>query len=185
MRRPACADLQGFKTDLRYFHAAEHVAARLRNVEPTDKILLEKLKAECLAKIDELEKSPEDSQSVQWVIPFSLYAAEIYEKQFIYGGMYKHASDARAAFVKLKERGVEIGPGTPFNVWRRCAMQHCVRALEKMLEVGMHQQWVMEMEKAAGGSDWEGTEDEEGEDSEEWETETENGIDDAEPSGES
>jgi hypothetical protein len=178
------ADDQVFKTDLRCRAAARHVAARLRSIEPNDKILLEILQNKCLVEIAELEKTPNDLQAVRWLIPFSLYLAETYERQFLYAGMYKHATTARNAFEKLKENGIETGAGTPYNVWRRCAMQNCVRAMEKMLEVGMYEQWISEMEEGEEDVDSEqGTDGDD--DEEEWATETETEVDDTETSSES
>jgi hypothetical protein len=66
--------------------------------------------------------------------------------------MLKHANDVRSALVKLDEMGIDVGPGTPYLAWRRSAVEICEKALEKMLLIGMRDQWIAEMEAAEGNS---------------------------------
>jgi hypothetical protein len=108
-----------------------------------------------LTNIEKLQQTPDDVQSLRWLVAFSLQAAKTYELQYVYYGMFKHAQGAEAAFVKMEEKGILMGPGSPYNEWRLFALQECRRAWDKMLEVGMHQQWVAEMEARTEGDDWE------------------------------
>jgi len=159
---------------MEYSAASAHIAARLRNLEPNDNFWIENIQTSCLNIIEELQQTPDDTDSLKWLIPFSLFAANTYQLQFIYGGMYKYATVARAAIVKLSAKGYNLGPGSGYNEWRRCTMQYCVRASNKMLEVGRFEQWVAEME---GEDELETcSEDEEGDEG--WETETDVGEQD-------
>jgi len=66
--------------------------------------------------------------------------------------MLKHANDVRSAIVKLDEMGIDVGPGTPYLAWRNSAVEICEKALEKMLLIGMRDQWIAQMEAAEGSS---------------------------------
>ena len=66
--------------------------------------------------------------------------------------MLKHANDVRSALVKLDEMGIDVGLGTPYLAWKDSAVEICEKALEKMLVIGMRDQWIAEMEAAEGNS---------------------------------
>ena len=66
--------------------------------------------------------------------------------------MLKHANDVRSVIVKLEEMGIDVGPGTPYLAWKDSAVDICEKALEKMLLIGMRDQWIAQMEAAEGSS---------------------------------